>query len=279
MEGAIHAYCINLKHREDRWQRFSSQPELDIFKQHFTFERFEAVQGATVDLQKDGRLSLRTKRNIKNRTRRDHEELDSAGGVGCYLSHIAVWKKFLERPEQYAIVFEDDANLTPGFTGRLKAAMKDVTLLPRMPDYWTFAEYHEAYYDSRGQPNPKVVPTLNYGPWTTRACTTTTGYLLSKAGAQKLLETAFPIDMHVDMYMCLSSELGNIMAVSHKNVEVPAYALKDHDTDIATDKSCPICDVPTKYREKGMVIVSLPVAFLAFGSLAVLAYLGSRSKR
>ena len=28
MEGDIHVYCINLKHRTDRWERFSKQPEL-----------------------------------------------------------------------------------------------------------------------------------------------------------------------------------------------------------------------------------------------------------
>ena len=276
MEGAIHAYCINLRHREDRWQRFSSQPELEVFKQHFTFERFEAIKGTSVDLEKDKRISLRTKRNIKDHTRRDHEELDSAGGVGCYLSHVAIWKKFLERPEQYAIVFEDDANLLPGFTKSLLAAMKDVTLLPRMPDYWIFSAQHENYYENHGRPLPVTVPSLNYGPWTTQVCGVMTGYLITKAGAQKLLDNAFPIDMHVDMYACLSSDLGHILAVSHKSVRAFPYALKEQDTDIATDKSCPICDVPTKYREKGMVLVSLPVAFLAVGSVLILAYLGRR---
>ena len=269
-------YCINLKHREDRWERFSSQPELAKLKARYKFERFEGINGAAIDIQNDSRISLRTKRNIKDHIRRDHEELDSAGGVGCYLSHTSVWKKFLERDEPYAIIFEDDAVIPPGFTERFHAAMKDVTLLPSMPDIWSFSYVHDYYYESKGKPLPATVKNYVYGPWTTRVCTTFTGYLITKAGAQKLLETAFPIDMHVDMYTCLVGEVGKILSVKHANVMTPAYSLKDNDTDIQVTQDCPICNVPTHYREKGMVVVSIPVTIIALGVIAALYSLGRR---
>ena len=267
-------YCINLKHREDRWERFLSQPELTKLKSHYKFERFEGINGATIDIKNDSRISLRTKRNIKEHIRRDHEELDSAGGVGCYLSHTSAWKKFLERDEPYAIIFEDDAVIPPGFTERFHTAMKDVTLLPTMPDIWSFSSIHDYYYESKGKPLPASVKNYNYGPWTTHVCTTFTGYLITKAGAKKLLETAFPIDMHVDMYTCLVEEVGKILSVKHANVVTPAYSLKENDTDIQVTQDCPICNVPTHYREKGMILVSIPVTVIALGVVAALYVLG-----
>jgi GR25 family glycosyltransferase involved in LPS biosynthesis len=277
MEGKIHIYCINLKHRVDRWERFSSQPELGRLKALYGFERFEGINGSAIDIKKDERISLRTKRNIKEHTRRDHEELDSAGGVGCYLSHTTVWKKFLEREEPYAIVFEDDAVILPGFTENLHMAMKDVTLLPDQPDIWSFSWVHEYYYDSKGRPMPNAVKDNVYGPWTTNVCTTFTGYLISKRGAQRLLENAFPIDMHVDMYACLNSELGKVLSVKHAAVKTPAYSLKEHDTDIQVSEDCPICNVPTKYREKGIVLLNLPVVVIGLSVIAGLYILGRGS--
>ena len=147
MEGDIHVYCINLKHRTDRWARFSSQPELATLKGEYEVERFEGINGAAIDVKKDERISLRTKRNIKEHIRRDHEELNTAGGVGCYLSHTAVWKRFLEREEDYAMILEDDADVYEGFTRDLHRAMKDTTLLPQVPDVWFFNIPTPWYYE------------------------------------------------------------------------------------------------------------------------------------
>ena len=86
MEENIHFYCINLKNRTDRWNTFSSQPAVIEIKEKYKFERFDAYPGSTIDIKNDDRIALRTKRNIKEGSRRDHEDLNTAGGVGCYLS-------------------------------------------------------------------------------------------------------------------------------------------------------------------------------------------------
>jgi GR25 family glycosyltransferase involved in LPS biosynthesis len=265
MEGSIHIYCINLKHRGDRWERFSKQPELAALTSQYSFDRFEGVNGSALDMTKDERISLRTKRNIREHIRRDHEELDSAGGVGCYLSHTTVWKKFLERPEAFCIVFEDDAEIEPGFTVSLQHAMRDVTLLPQVPDLWFFS-LPFTYL------NPK---TKSVGPWTLNACGPFTGYMLSRRGAERLLETAFPIDMHVDMYSCLAGDLGRVLAVMHNGVSLTAFSMKENDTDIqVTDKACLICDVPTNFRSKGIIIVNIPLLIIGVAALMGMYYLG-----
>lgn len=274
-------YCINLKHRADRWERFSKQSELQVMMKHYTFERFEGINGSAIDIPKDERISLRTKRNVKEHIRRDHEELDSAGGVGCYLSHTSVWKKFLERPEPYAMVLEDDAVLYDGFLEDFQNAMKDATLLPQVPDVWFFNVPTQWYYEYKGKPHPLTVKEQNLGPWVTNTCSPFTGYLISKRGAEKLLETAFPLDMHVDLYTCLAGDLNRIFTVAHRNVVVKDYLLKAVDSDIRADNvdACMICTVPTNYEKRGIVVISLPILFLGLGAMAAMYYLGMGRKR
>ena len=274
-------YCINLKHRADRWERFSKQSELQVMMKHYTFERFEGINGSAIDIPKDERISLRTKRNVKEHIRRDHEELDSAGGVGCYLSHTSVWKKFLERPEPYAMVLEDDAVLYDGFLEDFQNAMKDATLLPQVPDVWFFNVPTQWYYEYKGKPHPLTVKEQNLGPWVTNTCSPFTGYLISKRGAEKLLETAFPLDMHIDLYTCLAGDLNRIFTVAHRNVVVKDYLLKAVDSDIRADNvdACMICTVPTNYEKRGIVVISLPILFLGLGAMAAMYYLGMGRKR
>ena len=104
-QSSIHFYCINLKHRTDRWTAFSQQPVIQEIRKQYTFERFDAVAGSTLDINNDTRISLRAKRNIKDKMRRDHEDLNTAGAFGCYLSHVEIWRKVVNNPEPYAIVF------------------------------------------------------------------------------------------------------------------------------------------------------------------------------
>jgi len=276
MEGSIHVYCINLKHRADRWDRFSKQPEMDTLMRQYSFERFEGINGSALDIQKDERISLRTKRNIKEHIRRDHEELDSAGGIGCYLSHTGVWKKFLERSEAYAIVFEDDAIIPEGFLAKLQRAMRDVTLLPQVPDVWFFTVPSGWYFDYKGKANPETLVT---GPWVPKTCGSFTGYMISRRGAEKLLETAFPIDMHVDLYSCLAGDLGRVYTVFHKSVVIKPYEIEQGDTDIQVSPDCPICDVPTKYGKKGIMVINVPILIIAMGALMSLYYLGGKKRR
>ena len=271
--------CINLKHRADRWKRFSEQPSLQPLLQRYSFERFEAVNGSALDIQRDDRISLRTKRNIKEHIRRDHEELDSAGGVGCYLSHTAVWRAFLKRSEPYMIVLEDDAIIPPDFLERLDSAMAEATLLPQHPDVWFFSKPCGWYYDYKGRPRPQNVKGQVLGPWIMNTCASFTGYMISRTGAERLLETAFPLDMHVDLYTCLNGDLGRIFTVSHTEVIVKPFELKRGDTDIQATSDCKICNVPTNYAKRGMVLVSLPIVAVSLSALVAMYLIQGARRR
>jgi hypothetical protein len=51
-------------------------------------KRFIGVDGKTLDIKNDDRVTTLTKRNIAIKKRRSHEELDTIGGVGCAHYHI-----------------------------------------------------------------------------------------------------------------------------------------------------------------------------------------------
>ena len=278
-DKSIHFYCINLKHRTDRWNTFSNQPAIQDIKSKYVFERYDAVVGATIDIENDARVSLRTKRNIREKMRRDHEDLNTSGGVGCYLSHVEVWKKIASNPEPYGVIFEDDARLPHDFLNRFHSAMEDFNLLPSMPDVWTFSYAWNFYYTTKGKPLPQDQPENLRGPWIMNTspgglC----GYFLTKEGAKKLLEGAFPIDMHVDLYISLCAELKKVTCVSHRGVilGILSEALK---SDIQLPSGCAICDVPTNLTEKGLTLVNIPIVMIALFAMAGLSYFSIKGRR
>jgi GR25 family glycosyltransferase involved in LPS biosynthesis len=263
-------YCINLNFRKDRWKKFTSQAEVKQLQSIYSFERFDAVVGKNIDIENDARIGIRTRRNIIDGTRRDHEELDTPGGVGCYLSHATIWKNFLDREEEYAMVFEDDAILPISFVYRFQSALKDLPLLPKQPDIWYFSGPTRWYYESKGRPLPHTVPENHVGPWITPYCSVFTGYLLSKNGAKQLLEAAFPITMHVDLYSCLVGDLGKLNSVYHKRINIT------QDITVSTDiqnPGCKICDIPTKGLSTSTIVITLPVLLVGLSIFGVLFFI------
>jgi GR25 family glycosyltransferase involved in LPS biosynthesis len=273
-EKSIHFYCINLKHRTDRWTAFSQQPAIQEIKQSRVFERFDAVAGSTIDIQADTRISLRAKRNIKDKFRRDHEDLNTTGAIGCYLSHVEIWKKVANNPEPYAIVFEDDAAVPADFMRRFEAAYSEINLLAGIPDLWTFSNPWAFYYRTKGRPLPYDVPENLRGRWVLNTCPGGTGgYFITKEGAKKLLDNAFPIDMHVDLYICLCAEMKKIRCVMNRTIILGSLS-EGAKSDIQLPSGCAICDIPTNLDERGITMLNLPIVVFGLVAMAGLAWLG-----
>ena len=263
MEQKIHFYCINLKNRTDRWETFSSQPAIQDIKAKHHFDRFEAVSGSTVDVQNDSRISLRTKRNIKESTRREHSDINTAGAIGCYLSHTDLWRKVADGSEPFAVIFEDDTKLPDNFLATFERCFYDKNLLPDMPDVWTFSYGWWFYYNGKGEKYPQDIPENIRGPWILNTCPGgLNGYFITKEGAKKLLDTAFPIDMHVDMYICMCAELRRIKCVAHKKL-ILSLLSESEKSDIQLQTECAICDLPSDYRDRGIITVNMRILFAA----------------
>jgi len=278
MENNIHFYAINLRHRTDRWDAFTAQPAIQEIKRSHTLERFDAVPGSTLDIQEDTRISMRTKRNIKESIRRDHEDLNTAGGIGCYLSHVEIWKKIASNQDAYGIVLEDDAKLPIDFLERLEYCIKDISLLPEMPDVWTFSYGYDFFYNTKGRNRPEDIIENRRGDWIYNTCPGGTGgYLVTKEGAVKLLKNAFPIDMHVDLYMCACVDLKTIVCVLNEHLILSTLA-ESGKSDIQLPTKCTICNIPTNYHQKGNVLINLPVITVTLVAIFGLILIQSYSK-
>ncbi len=245
-------YCINLKERPDRWERFIKQPGVQRLAQRYPFERFEGINGKLLDIKNDSRVSLRTKRNILYQKRRDHEDLDTPGGVGCYLSHYSCWKKFLETDKEKLLILEDDAEIPDNFLEMLSTAMEDLNQEDiKRPDIWMLAKPFV----------PPMTRALEIGNptysknWSYEVMAPLTGYILNREGAKILVENAFPIDGHVDHYMRRCSQMGMVVLAAHKNIRLKQYKLMKRDTDIQ-QKSCEVCNLPDAPTQKGFLIIS-----------------------
>jgi len=272
-------YCINLKERPDRWDRFIQQPGVLRLKQMYDFERYEGINGKLLDIKNDDRVSLRTKRNILYQKRRDHEDLDTPGGVGCYLSHYNCWKNFLQTDKEKLLILEDDAEIPENFPEMLSTAMEDLNQEDiKRPDIWLLARPF----------GPTLTKALELGSptysknWSYDVMAPLTGYILTREGAKALCDNAFPIDGHVDHFMRRCSQMGMVVLAAHKNIQLKQVRLTKKDSDIQQKPSCEVCNLPDAPTNKGYIIISnqgVASAIVAAGCIATLLVLKTYGKK
>lgn len=272
----IRVYCINLKERPDRWARFIQQPGIQQLTQQYPFERFEAVNGKKLDIAKDDRVSIRTKRNILYQKRRDHEDLDTAGGVGCYLSHKGCWDKFLASGAQAALIFEDDAEVKPDFASTFQKCLGDLGQIEGgQPDIWILSNVFTFLAMD-------LQPVQYNGKWAFGITGPLQCYMIWPQGAKALSENAFPIDGHVDHFMHRCSQLGLVKMAHHKDMIVKQVHVKKNDSDIREKPRCEVCDIPFSPSDKGFLILSkqqtntLLLGAIMVGALGLLSQMGRK---
>ena len=110
------------------------------------------------------------------------------GALGCYASHIKAWRQIARKRLPYALVLEDDAILPPGLSQLLSAI---IAALPRGWDMVHLGtEPDRAVCEIAEVGHRKIVQFSRVPPGAV-------GYLISRAGTQKLLEAeprVWPID-------------------------------------------------------------------------------------
>ena len=251
--GSIPIFCITLARRVDRWKRFQDQPG---FSQISHTKRFLGVDGKTIDIRNDPRIALSTKRNILAKTRRSHEDLDSIGGVGCALSHIAVWQWLAgNHDSDVAIVFEDDAVIPPGLMENLKKLFQSSPTVAATHswDILLLGGNWASTAPIQGEPNLVDVKGF-FGLY---------GYIISKSGAKKLLEHVYPIHCHIDLWITLFQGIHGLRILGTRGL--PRVRHTDLKTDIQTSNSCKLCDIPSDFNDD-IVLVSKHDLLIARGA-------------
>jgi len=137
-----------------------------------------------------------------------HEGISGKGSVGCYLAHTNAWKKCLKERRDL-VIFEDDFCAHPDSEIELMNSLKeakrygfDILRLNhrRNPDYKV--EYQNI-------PGYDLIINM-------KRTEGTTAYIMTPHAAEKLLSSAFPIDMQLDSYVDMGSFYHNLKHISTK---------------------------------------------------------------
>ena len=119
--------------------------------------------------------------------RTSNEGIVSMGAIGCYLSHINIWKEMLADPNISAIaIFEDDVDTSQKDEVRQK--LLNISEAIQKKDY-------DILFMGFSPRCNKNLPIIN------ERYTGNYSYIITRSGAKKLLRFAFPIDMHLDAYI------------------------------------------------------------------------------
>ena len=235
---SIPSFCITLERRKDRWKRFQDQPGI----QPLNVKRFIGVDGNTLDIKKETRITTLTKRNILRNSRRSHEELDSAGGVGCALSHIALWQWMVDNQQELCLVMEDDAVIPPDFVEKVnKSIQKSVILKDTTQwDLWMVGGIcEELSRIPQESPQSTIVRT---GAFITTHC-----YIITLNTAKQFLKDVYPIHCHIDWWMSIYGYLNDIRILH--DTEFNVLQDKEIKTDIQNKNGCTICGVDDNFEK------------------------------
>jgi GR25 family glycosyltransferase involved in LPS biosynthesis len=181
------AFVINLDRREDRMKKlFTHNPELEE-----RIQRFSAYEGRKI------KLTPALARLFK-----PHDFLWKKAIMGCALSHLQLWWQLAhENPDiDNYLILEDDVKFQPGWEEKWNAAVPHIPedydviylggiLPPNRAGFEGMKEKINAHF-SRVAPNQMFGqnPPNRYFHWCNYS------YILSKKGAQKILETIFERD-------------------------------------------------------------------------------------
>lgn len=112
-------YCINLERSKDRWNNITNIAN----KEGLKLIRFEAVDGKKLNPME-----------IKNKCSDDYYKSimnsNNFGNIGCYLSHLNLWKQLKLNKIDYALIIEDDIIFKDNFKKKLKKNLEEI------PENW-----------------------------------------------------------------------------------------------------------------------------------------------
>lgn len=191
--SSLPAYVITMT--EEEFNKVKSALNIAGFS---NVTRFPAIVGKDMKAQLENDRSMITYRGVTEvdfaSYREAHSSLPSWGGVGCYLSHLGLWRE-AERSPNGILVFEADA--TPSENAAYMAGEDMKALVNALgghrPDF--------VYLGGFGAPPSEPVPNV---PGVSRILDRKYGleaYYVSPEGARKLIKDALPIEVQVDTYI------------------------------------------------------------------------------
>ena len=202
-QNNIHAYVINMDKNKDRYSTFMSTADSYMHDTHV--EKFSAIDGTKMSFEELEKVAtpeiIDGIKELDATNKRSRDEQLTRGMIGCYMSHISLYKHNLEKHNDIVMVFEDDAKFNIDL-------VEFIQKLNEFPTDWDILLLgHVGIFEEK--PYSKFWNQV-YNFWGTHA------YVISKSGMQKLVQSAYPISKQIDHKM---SELA-------KSEELKIYAYK-----------------------------------------------------
>jgi glycosyl transferase family 25 len=186
--GALTVLVINLDRATDRLVRISAQLE----RLGLRWTRVRAVDGRELSNQQ---LSMFDQAAFE----RQRGMTVWPGEIGCYLSHIDVYERFLASPARFALVLEDDVLLGDALPAVVQALMQ-------CDARWDMVKLSTVH---SGTPVAvhRLTPERSLAVMLSR-CTGSSAYIINRRAAEAYLLGLLPVSMPIDHVMDQGWRLG-----------------------------------------------------------------------
>lgn len=179
VNDGLHTWVINLDRDRERLQRVAQQLE----PTGLAWTRLSAVYGRDLPAAEQDRL-------LDRATYRHRHGMEPAlGELGCYLSHVAVFRALLASPHSAALVLEDDVLLTPALVPVLQGLMRHAGRWDMVKLSQVHSGTPQAYLD--------VAPGHRLAVMLSR-CTGSSAYLVNRRAAQAYVDGLLPMKLPYD---------------------------------------------------------------------------------
>lgn len=220
--GIDKVYCISLEKNKSNWDNILKSIESHGFPNCVIFE---AVNGSQYkDKNLENMVGVWERYILKNNMlRTNHEQFNKFGALGCYLSHVGIWKDAKEKGYKKILIFEDDISFENNFIEELKNRLE---YIPKDYDI-LFLDVLQSYDSKKVNKYFKRILSLFFG---------THSYIITTRAIDTMLKTIFPIELQIDSYMSYCGNLANLSLYYTEKL----CTQSPHLSDIQTP--CLVCD-------------------------------------
>jgi len=250
----IKSYIINLEKYKNNYDLCLKR----LSKINIKPERFNAIYVEDENSEEIKQITYPSVQYIIKNGRYAHNNIGTKGAIGCYLSHVSLWKMLLESDEEMFLIFEDDVDIN-NIYDFINKINKSINLINK--NDWDVI--YVGYFDHF----KKIFKKNQYYKKTENIIYGTHAYIINRQGAHKLLQKAIPIVDQIDSYMSFMALENNINSYQTSNEFFTQNNIAG--TTIQTDQSIKI--FITQFNDKTLInifiLISLLFIFLIYINL------------